>query len=47
MLTDSGYEQRERSACLPGFDFALVLEMLELPTLSEVRKRIRAHFATK
>jgi Uma2 family endonuclease len=45
VLTDRGYERRERSACLPGFDFALVLEMLALPTRSEVRKRIRAHFA--
>jgi Uma2 family endonuclease len=47
VLTDRGYEQRDRSACLPGFDFALVLAMLKLPTLSEVRRQIRAHFASK
>ncbi len=47
VLTESGFAQRDRSACLPGFDFNLVLEMLKLPTLSEVRKQIRAHFAAR
>lgn len=47
VLTEDGYEQLDRSLCLPDFDFSLVLEMLELPTLSEVRKRIQAHFAAK
>ncbi len=45
VLTDAGYELRATSACLPSFDFALVLEMLELSSLSEVRKTLRQRFA--
>ncbi len=29
VLTPGGYEQRSTSECLPGFDFALVTEMVE------------------
>lgn len=45
VLTDAGYERREKSACLPGFDFALVAEMLALPSLSAVRKALRTRLA--
>jgi hypothetical protein len=46
VLGDDGFEEHAKSACLPGFDFALLLEMLELSTLSEVRKAIRARFTS-
>ncbi len=45
VLTDAGYEVRTTSACLPGFDFALVDEMLALPSLSAVRKALRERLA--
>jgi len=45
VLTDDRWEKRTTSACLPEFDFALALEMLELPTLSAIRKAIRARLA--
>lgn len=45
VLTDAGYELRTKSACLPGFDFALVDEMLALPSLSAVRKALRERLA--
>ncbi len=41
VLADAGYEARTASACLPGFDFAIVAEMMALPSLSAVRKAIR------
>jgi Uma2 family endonuclease len=41
VLTKDGYEPRRESVCVPGFDFALVTEMLELPSLSAVRKQLR------
>ena len=47
VLTDAGYELRTTSACLPGFEFSLVEEMLTLPTLGDVRKALRARFATR
>jgi Uma2 family endonuclease len=47
ILTENGYEPRAESVCLPGFDFALLAEMLALPSLSAVRKQIRARLAAR
>ena len=47
VLTDAGYELRAKSACLPGFDFSLVTEMLALPSLSAVRKALRERLARR
>ena len=46
VLGPNGFEERDKSVCLPEFDFALLLEMLELPTLSAVRKAIRARLTS-
>lgn len=47
VLTETGFEQREQSQCLPGFDFSLVTEMLALPSLSAVRKALRERLTTR
>jgi len=47
VLTEAGFEQRQKSQCLPGFDFSLVTEMLALPSLSAVRKAIRERLASR
>ena len=44
VLTDDRYELRATSTLLPGFDFGLVAEMLELPALSDVRRALRQRF---
>ena len=47
VLTGVGHEQRATSACMPGFDLALVGEMLALPSLSAVRKALRDNGAVQ
>ena len=42
VLTPAGYEQRATSTCVPGFDGSLVAELMDLPSLSAVRKALRA-----
>ena len=41
VLGESGYEEREHSACVPGFDKQLAYDMLELEALSDVRRALR------
>jgi Uma2 family endonuclease len=47
VLGPEGYEARATSACLPGFNFALCLEALEQPMLSDVRIFARARLAAQ
>jgi Uma2 family endonuclease len=47
VLTEAGYETRADSACIPGFDFSLLAEMMALPFLSAVRKQTRARLAAR
>ncbi len=42
VLTGIAYETRRVSACLPDFDFALVIEMLSLGSLSDVYRVLHA-----
>ncbi|MCX5741357.1 MAG: Uma2 family endonuclease [Proteobacteria bacterium] len=44
VLDDAGFARRATSACLPGFDFAIVGEMLALASLSAVRRALRTRF---
>ena len=44
VLTDAGYELRATSPTLPEFDFALVAEMMTLPSLSAVHDALRERF---
>lgn len=41
VLGESGYEEREHSACVPGFDKQLAYDMLELEALGDVRRALR------
>jgi Uma2 family endonuclease len=41
VLVGDTYEQRETSACVPQFDRQLAYEMLELPSLSDVKRALR------
>ena len=45
VLVGEHYEAREASALLPGFDFAVVGEMMALPALSDVRRALRERFS--
>lgn len=47
VLGEDGYVEQAISAGLPGFDFALCLEALEQPMLSDVRKFMRSRLAAK
>ena len=44
VLVDGAYEPRATSPCLPDFDFALVAEMMALPSLSAVNDALRERF---
>jgi len=44
VLAGNDYELREVSQIVPDFDFALVAEMLTLPSLSAVHAALREHF---
>lgn len=44
VLTEAGYEARSTSACLPGFDFAVVAEIMCAPSLSAARRALRYRF---
>lgn len=41
VLAPRGYHRRTASRCLPGFDFALVSQMMKLPSLRAVRQALR------
>lgn len=41
VLGARGYQRRATSRCLPGFDFALVSEMMRLSSLRSVRRALR------
>jgi hypothetical protein len=41
VLGARGYQRRATSRCLPGFEFALVREMMQLPSLRSVRRALR------
>ena len=47
VLTGAGYELRSASACLPGFDFSIVQEMMALPSLSAVYLALAERFARR
>ena len=44
VLADDRYEAREASEVVPGFDFSLVGEMMELPALSDIHRALRQRF---
>jgi Uma2 family endonuclease len=46
-LTDTGYERQPSSRLVPGFPFDVFPEVLELQTLSDVRKWLRERFPPK
>ena len=41
VLTDRGYEPRERSTCLPKIDLALICRFVDVPTQSDAVKLLR------
>lgn len=45
VLVNETYVQADKSAALPSFPFALIPELLDLPSLSAVRKRVREYLA--
>jgi Uma2 family endonuclease len=47
VLTDAGYEARERSAFAPALDFARVYPLLEVDVLSELYDRLDVEFPPK
>lgn len=45
VLDGDSYAQREMSACLPDFNFALALDVMKLEALSDVKRALREHYA--